>query len=143
MNVLLITLIFTPFVFNQDAMAQSRLLEIVSRDPSPNQGGVSFSDRFEFMPEYPSTDEGKVPLVGEREEVMDAVKEAYADMEYSAVDGVRVRYPDGWYLCRPSNTEPILVMRAEAESEESLDTIKSDVEARLGALINLEKFHSA
>ena len=64
-------------------------------------------------------------------------------MEYSAVDGVRVRYPDGWYLCRPSNTEPILVMRAEAESEESLDTIKSDVEARLGALIDLEKFHSA
>ena len=33
MNVLLITLIFTPFVFNQDAMAQSRLLEIVKRNP--------------------------------------------------------------------------------------------------------------
>ena len=74
---------------------------------------------------------------------MNAVREAYADMEYSAVDGVRVRYLDGWYLCRPSNTEPILVMRAEAESEVSLDAIKSDVEERLGDFINLEKFHSA
>ena len=34
MNVLLITLIFTPFVFNQEAMAdQSRLLDIVKRNP--------------------------------------------------------------------------------------------------------------
>jgi len=71
------------------------------------------------------------------------VREAYADMEYSAVDGVRVRYPDGWYLCRPSNTEPILVMRAEAGTEESLDNIKSDVEVRLGSIINLVKFHDA
>ena len=74
---------------------------------------------------------------------MDAVREAYADMEYSAVDGVRVRYADGWYLCRPSNTEPILVMRAEAGSDESLASIKSDVENRIGSFINLEKFHSA
>ena len=74
---------------------------------------------------------------------MDAVRAAYADMDYSAVDGVRVRYSDGWYLCRPSNTEPILVMRAEAESEESLASIKSDVEKRLGQRIDLEKFHSA
>ena len=33
MNSLLITLIFTSFVFNQDAMAQSRLLESVKRNP--------------------------------------------------------------------------------------------------------------
>ena len=74
---------------------------------------------------------------------MNAVREAYADMEYSAVDGVRVRYSDGWYLCRPSNTEPILVMRAEAGSQGSLDAIKADVENRLGKLINLEKFHAS
>ena len=85
----------------------ARLLEIVSRSPAPEQGGVRFSERFGFMPQYPSTDEGKVPLVGEREVVMAAVKQAYADMEFSEVDGVRVRYERGWFLCRPSNTEPI------------------------------------
>jgi phosphomannomutase len=64
-------------------------------------------------------------------------------MEYSSVDGVRVRYPDGWYLCRASNTEPILVMRAEAGTEESLAAIKVDVDARIGSIINLNKFHNS
>ena len=69
------------------------------------------------MPEYPSTNEGKIPLVGEREEVMSAVMRAFSDMDYSDVDGIRVRYQGGWFLCRPSNTEPILVMRAEGKDQ--------------------------
>ena len=117
----------------------ARLLEIVSRSPAPEQGGVRFSERFGFMPEYPSTDEGKVPLVGEREVVMAAVKQAYADMEYSEVDGVRVRYERGWFLCRPSNTEPILVMRAEAKDQSALDEILADIEDRIGHVADIGK----
>ena len=123
--------------FDDSLYATARLIELVARDHKP------FSSLFDGIPTYPSTGEAKVPLTGGREETMDAVRTAYADMDYSAVDGVRVRYSDGWYLCRPSNTEPILVMRAEAESEESLANIKSDVEKRLGQRIDLEKFHSA
>jgi phosphomannomutase/phosphoglucomutase len=123
--------------FDDSLYATARLIELVARDTQP------FSSLFEGIPSYPSTGEAKVPLKDGREETMNAVRDAYSDMDYSAVDGVRVRYPDGWYLCRPSNTEPILVMRAEAESEESLTSIKSDVENRLGHIMNLEKFHSA
>ena len=117
----------------------ARLLEIVSRSPAPEHGGVRFSERFGFMPEYPSTDEGKVPLVGEREVVMAAVKQAYADMEFSEVDGVRVRYERGWFLCRPSNTEPILVMRAEAKDQSALDEILADIEDRIGHVADIGK----
>ena len=117
----------------------ARLLEIVSRSPAPEQGGVRFSERFGFMPQYPSTDEGKVPLVGEREVVMAAVKQAYADMEFSEVDGVRVRYERGWFLCRPSNTEPILVMRAEAKDQSALDEILADIEDRIGHVADIGK----
>ena len=117
----------------------ARLLEIVSRSPAPDQGGVRFSERFGFMPEYPSTDEGKVPLVGERDVVMAAVKQAYADMEFSEVDGVRVRYERGWFLCRPSNTEPILVMRAEAQDQSALDEILADIEDRIGHVADIGK----
>ena len=117
----------------------ARLLEIVSRSPAPEQGGVRFSERFGFMPQYPSTDEGKVPLIGEREVVMAAVKQAYADMEFSEVDGVRVRYERGWFLCRPSNTEPILVMRAEAKDQSALDEILSDIEDRIGHVADIGK----
>jgi len=124
--------------FDDSLYATARLLELVARS-----NASSFSALFDGIPTYPSTGEAKVPLSGAREDTMDAVREAYADMEYSSVDGVRVRYPEGWYLCRPSNTEPILVMRAEAGDEENLDYIKQDVQARLGSIINLTKFHSA
>ena len=117
----------------------ARLIEIVGRDQSPEQGGVEFSERFAFMPEYPSTDEGKIPLVGDREEVMSAVKKAFADMEFSEVDGVRVRYDRGWFLCRPSNTEPILVMRAEAKNQERLEEILADVRERIGHLADISR----
>ena len=127
--------------FDDSIYNAARLVEIVSRDPSPNRGGVNFSDRFGFMPEYPSTDEGKVPLVGEREEVMRSVKEAFADMEFSEVDGMRVRYERGWFLCRPSNTEPILVMRAEAKDRASLTDILLDVEERIGHLADIGKLN--
>ena len=123
--------------FDDSLYATARLIELVARDNKP------FSSLFDGIPTYPSTGEAKVPLTDGREVTMDAVREAYSDMEYSAVDGVRVRYPDGWYLCRPSNTEPILVMRAEAGTEEGLASIKTDVEARIGSIINLEKFQNS
>ena len=59
----------------------ARLLEIIGRDPAPNDGGVSFSHRFANLPDYPSTDETKIPLVAGREETMEAVEGAFADME--------------------------------------------------------------
>ena len=117
----------------------ARLLEIVGRDSSPKDGGMSFSQRFTSLPDYPSTDETKIPLVGEREETMMAVEGAFADMEKSTVDGIRVRYPDGWYLCRPSNTEPILVMRAEGRDDSALEAIITDVNARIGHMLDLSK----
>ena len=117
----------------------ARLLEIVGRDPSPKDGGMSFSQRFANLPDYPSTDETKIPLVAGREETMAAVEGAFADIEKSTVDGIRFRYPDGWYLCRPSNTEPILVMRAEGRDDSALAAIIEDVNSRIGHMLDLTK----
>lgn len=129
--------------FDDSLYNTARLLEIIAREPAPDNGGPVFSDWFSDLPQYASTGEAKVPLSGNREKIMQIVEGAFADMQKSTVDGVRVRYSDGWYLCRPSNTEPILVMRAEASNEEGLIKIKEDVEYRLGGIINLEKFHQS
>ena len=124
----------------------SRLVELVARR-LPN--GEPFSSLFNDIPDFPSTGEAKVPLKGEREEIMLGVKNAFSDLETNHADGVRVRYDgnlgieSGWFLCRPSNTEPILVMRAEANSQQGLDTIRNDVEKRIGNIINLSLFHEA
>ena len=69
------------------------------------------------------------------------MREAFSDIECSTVDGIRARYGDGWFLCRPSNTEPILVMRAEGRTEAALDAILADVNARLGHIMDLSALH--
>jgi len=124
----------------------ARLVELVARR-LPN--GEPFSSLFDEVPDFPSTGEAKVPLIGEREEIMRAVKDAFSDLEANHSDGVRVRYDghlgveSGWFLCRPSNTEPILVMRAESDSKNGLETIQNDVEKRIGNIIDLSLFHDA
>ena len=70
---------------------------------------------------------------------MSAIVDSFSDMEYSEVDGIRVRYENGWYLCRPSNTEPILVMRAEGRSRDALEKILSDVDSRIGHMLDLSR----
>ncbi|MBU1936976.1 phosphomannomutase, partial [bacterium] len=44
---------------------------------------------------------------------------------------VRVTYPGGWGLVRASNTQPVLVLRFEADSPERLADIRKSVESVL------------
>jgi phosphomannomutase/phosphoglucomutase len=47
------------------------------------------------------------------------------------IDGARVVFEKGWGLVRSSNTQPVIVMRFEAEDEQSLNTYKSFLENEL------------
>jgi phosphomannomutase/phosphoglucomutase len=50
-------------------------------------------------------------------------------------DGVRVVLPDGWGLVRASNTQPLLVLRFEADSAEARDRIEAMVRADLSRVM--------
>ncbi len=54
-------------------------------------------------------------------EVIDKVKEKYSDGKQDYLDGVTVEYKDWWFNIRPSNTEPLLRLTIEADSQEILD----------------------
>ncbi len=47
------------------------------------------------------------------------------------VDGVRITFDDGWALLRASNTQPVLVLRFEAESEARLEELRELIEQPL------------
>ena len=49
------------------------------------------------------------------------------------VDGVRVLTADGWWLLRSSNTQAVLVARAEASTEAGLERLKADISRQLQA----------
>ena len=92
----------------------------------------------------------KVPCPEERKlEVVAAITAIFDDMESSTVDGVRVRFNNadgeyvGWYLARKSNTEPVLVMRMEATTEEDLREMKDIVANRVNGIIDIGTLLSA
>jgi phosphomannomutase len=53
--------------------------------------------------------------------------------QVTQTDGVRVLTPDGWWLLRASNTQAVLVARAESATEAGLDRLKASLAAQLGA----------
>jgi len=45
----------------------------------------------------------------------------------NTIDGVRMTFPDGWGLVRASNTQPVIVLRFEAHTQQALDSHKAEV----------------
>lgn len=65
------------------------------------------------------------------EEVRGRLSAAGADVD--ATDGVRVSTPDGWWLLRASNTQDVLVARAESDDQAGLDRLMEQIDAQLAA----------
>jgi phosphomannomutase/phosphoglucomutase len=113
--------------------AACRLLEIVSRGSSP------LSSLLSDLPRYVSTPEIRLECADERKfdivrEVRDHFKK---DHEVIDVDGARIQFADGWGLVRASNTQPALVLRFEASTEDHLLAIKREVAGVLGRFIDV------
>ncbi|MCW2391990.1 phosphomannomutase [Sphingobium sp. B1D7B] len=70
------------------------------------------------------------------EEVLRRLAESGATID--STDGARVTTPDGWWLLRASNTQDVLVARAEARDADALDRLLAQVDEQL-ALSGLER----
>jgi phosphomannomutase len=67
--------------------------------------------------------------------VIDAIKARLeaAGAEVNTIDGVRVSTADGWWLLRASNTQAIVVARAEARDQAGLERLKQEIRTQLCA----------
>jgi len=138
--------------FDDSLYVTARLLALISKLPSPEDGGESIGQLLDRLaPSLPTTGEVKVPCAeADKIPVVSAIQAAFTEEGWSAstVDGVRVRYEKdgeylGWYLARKSNTEEVLVMRAEAINEGALSDLMEHVERLAGPHISLEKLLNA
>ncbi|PAV25647.1 phosphomannomutase [Tamilnaduibacter salinus] len=107
--------------FDDGLYSAARLLEIL---------GIEDRDSDEVFAEFPediSTPELNVPVSEDTKfGIVETLSESgdFGDGSVSGIDGVRADYPDGWGLCRASNTTPVLVLRFEAETDEALARIQ-------------------
>jgi len=115
------------FGYDDAIYAACRMLEVVAR------AGRPLADLLGDLPRAVNTPEIRV-------DCPDALKFAIAeqarerlrrDFEIIDIDGVRVKFPDGWGLIRASNTQPVLVMRFEASTPERLAEYRGIVERTL------------
>ena len=68
-------------------------------------------------------------------EIMQKMAAKYADYEVNTIDGVKIDFPDGWVHLRPSNTEPIIRIYAEAQSEEHAAALANRIITDIKAVI--------
>ncbi|WP_439815057.1 phosphoglucomutase/phosphomannomutase PgmG [Zavarzinia sp. CC-PAN008] len=88
------------------------------------------ADLRDSLPERVNTPELRIECPDERKfAVIDEVRQRLADAgaEVNGIDGVRVNTPDGWWLLRASNTQAVLVARAESADEAGLERLKASI----------------
>ena len=92
------------------------------------------SSYLENLEKYYSTPEIKVHVDDDKKfDVVDKIREYCASKNYNfiTIDGVKVKFDDGFALVRASNTGPNITMRFESKTEEKLENIKNEFENEL------------
>lgn len=120
------------FGYDDAIYASLRLLEIISQSDLP------LSEVLSDLPRLYSTPEIRLECPSEavKFQVVKEITEYYRSrFDVIDTDGVRLLLPDGWGLVRASNTQPILVLRFEAETEEALERIQTMVENDLKTMM--------
>jgi len=120
------------FGYDDAIYASCRLLEILSNT------GKTIKELLEGVPKTYSTPEIRVECPDEiKFEVVEKAKKIFKEKNYKVidVDGARIVFDDGWGLVRASNTQPVLVLRYEAETPERLEEIRQIIEGTLKEII--------
>jgi len=112
-----------------DAMfASLRMAEILSKTSE------KLSSIYDSLPKYPSIYEENFPCADDvKFKVIERLKAKFKSegRNFLGVDGVKLLEESGWVLLRPSNTEPIIRVTAEAKTEEKLRELYAFAEKEL------------
>jgi len=113
----------------------ARLVQLLSR------GDKKLSELTADIPKYYSTPEMRLMCESDEEKFRIAGEAAEffsANYEVIDVDGVRIKFGDGWGLVRASNTQPVIVCRFEASTSERMEEIKKLVLTKLQSFGKIE-----
>ncbi|GAA4748015.1 phosphomannomutase/phosphoglucomutase [Sphingomonas daechungensis] len=114
--------------FDDALYAAVRLIEAIA------QSGRSLTEIMDAMPKSIVTPEMRFPVDESRKfaVVSEVLQRVSANgSEVNSTDGARVKTDDGWWLLRASNTQDVLVARAEARDQEGLDRLLAQIDDQL------------
>ncbi len=115
---------FTPWYAESGFLAVKYILNLLQQEKRPFSEIVAPLLRYAKTPEINFEVENK-------DLVLAALKEKYADADILELDGITMSYPDWWANVRASNTEPLLRLNMEAKTPELLTEKQAEIEAIL------------
>ena len=109
------------FGYDDAIYAGARLIEILTRE------NVNLQDLLSGIPKTVTTPEIRIDCPEDKKVgIVKKLTESFrSEYEVIDIDGARVLFNGGWGLVRASNTQPVIVLRFEAEDEKRLEGIKN------------------
>lgn len=116
------------FGFDDAIYSSARLYEIISEDERPLSEHTIDLKKVINTPEIrvDCIEEKKFALIDEASKIL-----SKSSGKLTTIDGIRVDHDNRWGLLRASNTQPVIVMRFEAQTETLLNEIKNQFEQAL------------
>lgn len=115
------------YYFKDNFMADSGLIAAVIGLSILSQSGKKLSELVApYRQAYVQIPETNFE-VADKDAVLAKITETFTDGEIDSLDGLTVQYPNGWFNVRPSNTEPLLRLNAEAKTKAELDELVAKV----------------
>ena len=114
--------------FDDALYAAVRLIEAIA------QSGKSLTENMDAMPKSMVTPELRFPVDESRKfAVISEIRHRLSNngAQVDSTDGARVKTDDGWWLLRASNTQDVLVARAEARDEAGLQRLMAQIDEQL------------
>jgi phosphomannomutase/phosphoglucomutase len=119
------------FGFDDAIYVSARVVQMLSRQER------KLSELVSALPHYYSTPEMRLDCSNDEEKFrINDEATAFFKQKYDCldIDGVRIRFSDGWGLVRASNTQPVIVCRFEAKSEERMKELQRLILSKIGEL---------
>lgn len=116
------------FGYDDAIYVSARVLQTLSRTDR------SLSAIMDDLPHFESTPEIRLECASDAEKFKiaeQAVEYFSQHYDYTDVDGIRIKFGDGWGLVRSSNTQPVIVCRFEAKDQTRLQEIRDLVLRKL------------
>jgi len=108
------------FYLDSGMVAMLILLQVISKD------GRKVSEIVKELSPYAKSSEINFE-VENKDAILEKIKEKYSDGKQDYLDGVTVTYQDWWFNVRPSNTEPLLRLTIEADTQEVLEQKRKEL----------------
>jgi len=112
----------TYYIFDDPMLMTLKLAQLVGSDGRP------LSEIVDAIPSYPFIEEGFACPDELKFRVNELVEEHWRERgaRIDTTDGVKVMFEDGWAMLRPSNTQPLVRLFAEARTQGRLDQLVAE-----------------